>query len=189
MKRRILIPAASMAVLLFAVFATSALAAGGNDKIGPFAGASGDGGSCGNTWANLTYTLVFMVHDNGDGTFAVRTDYKDGALTTILGSSPGACNSGVDNGSTVAGGIKGKFQGWLTETVTSATYNPSACTAATCTTRTSFINATFGPAAGQTNFAYNFEYSSSDKSLKSRHWQDRSGPNDVSDQFVGDIAN
>jgi hypothetical protein len=58
---------------------------------------------------------------------------------------------------------------------------------AACSTRTGAIAALFGPTAGQSNVAFNFEYNSNDKSLNNRHWQDRSdhAGNDV---FVGDIA-
>src|SRR5437868_5706417 len=64
--------AASALVLTVSLFAGTAFAAG-TDHLGPFAGSTPDGGSCGVPWAQDTYNISFSVHDNGDGTFNVRT--------------------------------------------------------------------------------------------------------------------
>src|SRR5947209_9946819 len=93
--------------------------ASGTDHIGPIAGSTPDGGTCGNTWANDTYNLFFTVHNNGDGTFAVRTDYKDASFVTTGPVSPGKCETTNHHGSTVAPGITGNFQGFVDGTVTS----------------------------------------------------------------------
>jgi hypothetical protein len=51
------------------------------------------------------------------------------------------------------------------------------------------VNAVFPGAGGQFTFtAFNFEYSSSDRSLAFHHWQDKSDQA-VNDKFEGDIAN
>jgi hypothetical protein len=184
MKGAAILALSVVALLTFSVQATAAP----NNHIGPFAGGSNDGGSCGNEWAVDTYTLTFAVKNNGNGTFDVKVDYKNGAFTTISGPSPGACSTANNHGTTVAGGIKGDFQGTLSETVTSATYNPNGCAiAANCSTRSGAIASLFPGATGEDNFKYNFEYHSNDKTLSNRHWQDRSGPN--GDIFVGDISN
>jgi hypothetical protein len=174
---------------LLAMTATTTAAGQGVDRIGPLAGASDDGGSCGNQWAHDTYSLLLTVKDNGDGTFNLRVDYKDGTFTTIEGRSPGACSSVNNHGTTLSGGVEGQMQGWLNETITSDSYDPNGCdNPDDCTTRTDAIVALFGAGAGQSDFTYNFEYHSSDKSLINRHWQDKSTGNDTGDVFVGDIA-
>ena len=165
-----------------------ALAGNGTDKLGPFAGASQDGSSCGGVWADDTYNLFINVHDNGDGTFAVKTDYKDATFVTLGGASPGSCSTANNHGTTVTAGVKGDFNGWVKETVTSAVYNPNACDVpGTCTTRSAALAALF-PGNSQSDFSWNFEYNSKDKTLKHRHWQDNSD-NTGADRFVGDIAN
>jgi hypothetical protein len=178
------------AIITMAPLAMPTLAANnGTDRIGPLAGSSTDNGSCGAPWANDTYNLFFTIHDNGDGTFEVRTEYKDGSFVTIGGVSPGACETSNNHGTVVASGIEGKFGGWVDETVTSATYDPTACDVpAACTTRTAAIAALF-PGGTESFNGFNFEYNSPDKSLKYHHWQDKSSNNLIGEQFIGDIAN
>ncbi len=177
------------AAVLF-TFAIPAIAApNGTDHLGPFAASTNDGGSCGNEWAQDSYTITLGVHDNGNGTFALRVDYKNGTFVTFAGASPGACSSVNNHGTTLTAGANGNFQGWLSETISGGTFNSNGCAAANCSTRTDAITALFGSGASQSNFTYNFEYSSNDKSLKYHHWQDKLTGGDVSDVFVGDIGN
>jgi len=186
--KKIVSVVSSVALAAAMIMPLSAIAANGTDHVGPLAGASQDGSSCGGVWANDTYNLVISVHDNGDGTFAVRTDYKDGAFVTLGGGSPGACETANHHGSTVTAGIKGKFQGFVAETVTAAAYNANGCSnASLCTTRTDALNMLF-PGNSQSDFSWNFEYNSSDKTLQYRHWQDKSDSTGNSDVFEGDIA-
>lgn len=177
--------------------AGAASAGGGTDHFGPFAGASPDGGSCGvnNPWANDTYDRSYTVVDNGDGTFKVTADSKHGTFVTTGTVSPGACETTSDrHGSTVTAGVTGGFQGFLTGTVTSSTYDPAGCASADCSTTGGFIAAVFGSLAEFTCFDgyvgcdFNFEYNSSDQSLQYHHWQDKSD-NHGGEKFVGDIAN
>jgi len=169
---------------------TAAAAPGGTTQLGPFAGASQDGGSCGVPWANDTYNLFFTIRDNGNGTFAVKTEYKNGTFTTVGGASPGSCSSANNHGTAVAPNIKGDFQGWYAYTINSGSFNPNGCNSASCHTRHDIVEALFGPGADATQHdgTFNFEYNSNDKTLKYRHWQDKSD-NTGADQFVGDIAN
>src|SRR6266568_2344562 len=135
----------STVAIMVASFAMPAMAANnGTDHFGPFAGSSTDGGSCGAPWANDTFNRFFSVHDNGDGTFNVTEDFKDGTFTTIGPVSPGKCETtDSHHGTTVLAGITGDLQGSESGTVSSGTYNPNGCSAigADCTTTAGFIAA------------------------------------------------
>jgi hypothetical protein len=179
------------------LMSTSALAANGTVQFGPFHSTSIDNG-CSGPWATDTFDRYFKVHDNRDGTFAVTEDFKNGTFVTQQGASPGAtCVNDPHHGTLVNGGVKGSFQGFLTGSVTSGTFNQNGCSAllADCTTTTGFLTAVFG-AEGPATFAcdpgssecFNFEYNSSDKSLQYHHWQDKAD-NQGGEQFIGDIAN
>jgi len=186
-----------MAGALTVLGGTTALAGnGGTVQFGPFAGASPDGGTC-SPWANDTYARSYTVHDNGDGTFKVTADSRHGTFVTIDGASPGGCEDTNHHGSTVAAGITGGFQGFLSGTVTSSTFDPTGCGLADCSTTQGFLGAVFGLApyssaftcnAGYAGCDFNFEYHSSDSSLQYHSWQDKSD-NHGGEQFIGDIAN
>jgi hypothetical protein len=191
MRRLLVLLLAGALSVLFGAGAASA--GGGADHFGPFSASSLDGNSCGGTWALDTYQRSYMVVDNGDGTFKVTADSR-GTFVTTGPASPGACENTDNHGSTVAAGVTGGFQGFLSGTVTSSTYDPTGCASANCSTTGGFIAAVFGPSAAFTCFAgfagcdFNFEYHSSDQSLQFRHWQDKSD-NHGGEKFVGDIAN
>ncbi|MDE2399785.1 MAG: hypothetical protein KGL67_02130 [Patescibacteria group bacterium] len=161
------------------------------NHIGPISSGSPDGSSCGPEWANDTYNLFFTVTANGDGTYLVRTAYKDGTFITIDGESPGKCSQSNHHGTSITGGIKGKFQGFVSETVTATSFDPSVCTTSSdaCKSRSSFIHSVFGAPITENNSSWNFEYNSSNKTLTYRHWQDKSNSDGTNDVFEGDIAN
>jgi hypothetical protein len=153
-----------------------------------------DGGTCGNSWATDTSTRTWSVKANKDGTFRVTRRDK-GTFLTNAGQSPSACATGTKkHGHLVNAGIRGKLRGYLTGTVSGGTFNANATCNAACIGDTATFISTFFPGGtftcsqGYAGCKFNFEYSSSDKSLKFRHWQDK-GTNGVSEQFVGDIAN
>jgi hypothetical protein len=177
------------AVTLF-VMAT-AVAGPGTQHFGPFALTTTDGGSCGNFWANDTFERRFTVISNGGGNFTVR-EQDHGTFVTMAGPSPGGCESTPHHGAFVSAGISGNIEGSAVFTVNSATNNPGACdpNPSLCSTRSGFVAAVFGaPAVATITFtAFNFEYSSSDRSLAFHHWQDKSDQA-VNDKFEGDIAN
>jgi hypothetical protein len=83
--------------LLLAIVMTSPLrssaAGNGTDKFGPFAMTATDGSSCGGNWAMDTFQRTWSVHDNGDGTFLVRREEKNGTFSAFAGLSPGACST------------------------------------------------------------------------------------------------
>ena len=169
-----------------------AAAAPGTKQFGPFPVVTTDGGSCGNSWANDTFERRYTVISNGSGNFTVK-EKDNGTFVTIAGQSPGACEtSNSHHGAFVNAGIAGNIEGSADFTVNSATYNPNGCDAvpSVCSTRSGFVTAVFGAGAvGTIVFtSFNFEYSSSDKSLAYHHWQDKSDQA-VNDKFEGDIAN
>ena len=151
-----------------------------------------DNGTCNNAWATDTSNRTWSVKKNNDGTFRVTRKDK-GTFVTLGGQSPGACDTTGRHGKLVTAGIKGKFRGYLSGTVSGGTFNPNAtCTAACIGDTTAFIAAffpggTFTCLQGYAGCKFNFEYASPDKSLKFHHWQDK-GTNGVSEQFIGDIA-
>jgi hypothetical protein len=139
-----------------------------------------DNGSCGGPWATDTSRRTWKVRKRANGTFTLTRKDK-GTFVTLGGDSPGKCDP------------KGKH-GSLTGTVSGGTFNPSATCNAVCGGSTSaFVAAFFGPSAtftcsqGYAGCKFNFEYSSSNSTLRYRHWQDK-GTNGVSEQFTGDIA-
>jgi len=178
-----------LALVAAASFRTAA-AGNGTDKFGPFALTTPDGGSCGSDWAKDTIDRSFSVHDNGDGTFLVREEDKNGTFVTLGGASPGACSDSAHHGIIVNSGIKGQMQGFFMFDVMSGTYNPTACATADCSTRGGFLAAVFPTLTDYCNATcvWNFEYGSNDRTLKYRHWQDKSDQTG-NDKFEGDIAN
>jgi hypothetical protein len=186
----ILLSVAALSVLSGA----GGVSAGSADHFGPFAAASPDGGTCA-PWALDTYQRSYTVVDNGNGTFKLTADSR-GTFVTTGPASPGGCEATNHHGSVVLPGINGDFQGFLSGTVTSSTYNPAGCDAvgAACDTTVGFVTAVFGPTAvftcsvGYAGCTFNFEYNSNDPSLQYRHWQDKSD-NHGGEQFIGDIAN
>jgi len=197
MKRFSIAVLAVSLVLLTGTAAQADSSGGGSQKFGPFPSSSPDGGTCGTSWAMDTFDRSFTVHDNGDGTFKLTEDFRDGTFTTNGAASPGACETSGNHGTTVNSGIVGEFQGFLSGTVTSVIFNPQGCAGGTgtqCATLAGFLLAVFGSAETFTcslGFAgcdFNFEYHSSDQSLQFHHWQDKSD-NHGGEQFVGDIAN
>lgn len=166
-------------------------------RFGPFRSTSPDGGSCGQQWATDMFDRFFKVTKNGNGTFRVREDFRNGVFVTTGPLSPGACETTDSrHGTAVLAGITGRFFGFLDGTVTSNTFNPNGCsTPGACTTTQGFLLATFGPAGPATftcnnGFAgckFDFHYFSNDPRLIFRHWEDR-GTDGVNEIFLGDIA-
>ncbi len=154
------------------------------------------------SWATLTETRTYRVHDNGDGTFRLRRADK-GTFVTVAGKSPGNCLANKSkHGQMVRANVTGRFGGYLEGTIMGGVFNKKAtCPVAACFTG-DFLKAFFGAAAvfscdGATNstdckFNYNYTAPSSggNGKLVRRHWQDRgkgSGTTLV-EHFHGDIA-
>ena len=193
--RRLTLFAVAFLIIASLWLVTSFAAPASRDQhYGPFASVTTDGGSCGADWATDYVDRVFNVHDNGNGTFSVDEQFKNGTFVTFGGPSPGACEPDSNHGSIVNPGITGTFQGYLDFVVTGGSYNPAGCSLnpAACTTTNGFIATTFpggvrgcGP-SGVCKFG--FEYASGDNSLAYHHWADVSDKSG-NDLFRGDIAN
>jgi hypothetical protein len=177
------------ALLVSSVWSLSSSAAGRDRQFGPFLVATTDGGSCGNSWANDVFDRFWNVHNNGDGTFSVREEDKDGSFATIGGASPGACTD-TNHGSSVNAGITGTMVGYVEYTVAGGSYDPAGCSAvgANCSTRSGFFSATF-PGAVWDFGRWGFEYTSGNKTLLYHHWADVSDVTGTDEIFRGDIAN
>jgi len=197
MKRWIATAAAAVAMAAFPIAAGADTSSGESTHLGPFPTvADPDGGSCGIPWALDNFDRFLTVRENGDGTFTVREDFKNGAFVTTGPRSPGGCEPGDHHGTTVLAGFNGTFHGYLEGTVSGGTLNPAGCAAlaADCTTTTGLIAATFGPGAAFTCLSgapatcrFAFEYAAGDQGLIFHHWEDR---NDKTgdEEFKGDIA-
>jgi hypothetical protein len=180
------------------VFATTDLSAlldpagtGGTQHYGSYPSTSPDSGTCGNDWAEDTFDRDFTVRSNGDGTFTVVEQFKNGSFATTGGASPGACET--NPGGTVLAGVTGSMHGYFvisnvgTQTSTSPYCDAAASTNADCTTAT-FVDTHFAPCYGTTCnvTTYFFHYAAGDQSLLFHEWKnasaDRGGDS-------GDIAN
>jgi hypothetical protein len=197
MKRWFAAVAAAAAMAAFPIAAGADAGSGESAHLGPFPTvADPDGGSCGAPWALDNFDRFLTVHDNGDGSFAVREDFKNGSFVTTGPASPGGCEPGDHHGTAVLPGINGTFQGYLEGTVSGGTLNPTGCTAtgADCTTTGGLIAATFGPGAAFTCLSgaratcrFAFEYAAGDQGLIVHHWEDRNDRTGA-EEFRGDIA-
>ena len=142
----------AMVFLVAGLLTASAVLGAGGPKPVEFKGFKPDNGTCGNSWADDTYKLRIVVYDNGDGTFRVDTEFRDGKFVTRAGQSPGACTTSNDPnnhtpvGTAVIAGIKGTFKATVEEVITAGSYDPSACGPryVDCHTRGEFILAAFG---------------------------------------------
>jgi hypothetical protein len=147
--RRVLAATAAICCLggALGALALARPAGSGTTDLGPFHGSAIQiVGTCGNVWGTASATTRYNVYPpNRDGSVtAVQT--VDATLVTLAGASPGACNGGPDNGSTIAAGVRVRLHALQMETIRGGTFNPHATCAAQCFTG-AFVPAFFGPAA------------------------------------------
>jgi hypothetical protein len=158
---------------------------------GPYTSVSPDSGTCGNEWAEDTFDRDFTVRPNGDGTYTVVEQFKNGSFVTNGGPSPGACETYTNHGHLIAAGKTGSMHGYfIVSNVDAQTSTDAACVAgdpsAACTTA-GFINSHFTPCYPVTCTVTTFfdHYAAGDQSLLYHEWKnasaDRGGDN-------GDIA-
>ena len=164
-------------------------------QIGPIPSGSPDEGTCGNYWAQDTFTRYFTVKQTGPTTVRVFEKVKDGSFVTNAGPSPGACDStdGTPPGALIQG-ITGTMQGYLITDVTcdpvaGCPSNPSCgVDNSLCQTTNGFIQTFFGINASRNDVAYFFHYAGTDgsnKVLLEHEWKNAS-PNRGGNH--GDIA-
>lgn len=193
MRRWLATVAVAAAMAAFPVAAGADSGSGESTHLGPFPTMNDpDGGSCGGFWATDNFDRFLTVHDNGDGTFRVREDFKNGTFVTTGPRSPGGCEEDSHHGTAVLSGINGTFHGYLEGTVSGGSFNPAGCVTADCTTTSGLIAATFPGATfscllagGICSFA--FEYAAGDQGLIFHHWEDRNDKTGT-EEFKGDIA-
>src|SRR5258708_23554678 len=116
--RRLLFALVSTAAL---VMAFSSTVVAGDVKVRD--SGSPDSGTCGNDWANDTFTREFDVQQSG-GTFVLTEFFKDGHFVTVAGFSPGGCQTGRDHGQLVHGGVSGSLHPFLFGPVTGGVHGP-----------------------------------------------------------------
>lgn len=132
--KRFLIAAAILTTVAISAPASAGVGGKGT-KEGPYGPVSfQDYGTCQNLWTDMTQKTTYIVpKPSKDGSYAVQFTLS-GPLTSIAGQSPGACNSGTDNGSTVKGGIKGKVVQHFYIVVSGGKFNPKATCSDACAT-------------------------------------------------------
>jgi hypothetical protein len=161
--KKLALVAVVLAVLLLALApGTTSAGPGGQPpiKAGPVAIVGADDiGTCNNVWAQDSFNKFYTLTANLDGTYNLQVNYKDGTFVTKAGTSPGACESGPDNGSTVAVGVTGRMhQEWnipVSATVTPDRNPDCGTNNALCPSANSFLDAVFG-AGHYTRSPYSF---------------------------------
>jgi hypothetical protein len=149
--KKILIGAASLAVLGSIAIAGPAAADGNGQRTIKAEGfrVQTDIGSCNNEWATVSLDKAYKLTLVTDGMYNLEVK-EEGPLTTLPGKSPGACESGTDNGHTVAAGITGRTHQEFNATVKSAVApnrHPD-CGVSGCAGSGDFLDAVFGAGVG-----------------------------------------
>jgi hypothetical protein len=155
---------------------------GATQHYGPYASGSPDSGTCGNDWAEDTFNREFTVRSNGDRTFTVVEQFKDGSFVTNPGASPAACDITYTNhGTTIVAGKTGSMHGYfIVSNVGMQTSMSPYCDAVNMTntgcTTTTFINTHFTPCYPVTCTVTTFfdHYSAGDQSLLYHEWKNAS---------------
>ena len=145
--KKIFVGVASLAMIGGIAVAGPAVAAGNG-----FPPITGDGsrvqtdtGSCNNDWATVSLDKAYKLTRVSVGVYNLEVK-ESGTLTTLDAASPGACESGTNNGNTVAAGITGLTHQTFDAPVTSSSM-PNAtpdCSANACAGSGGFLNAVFG---------------------------------------------
>ncbi len=156
-------------ILIVSLFGVTLRVAHASTTVGPYPSTSPDSGTCGNDWAQDAFNRLFT-----DITPSKFTElFKNGTFVTVAGKSPGACESALDSGDTVASGVTGTFSGSFNDAaVSSATqFTPVACTQATCRTTAGLVHTVYGPEATYEVADFQFNYH---KDCTNQTWQNAS---------------
>ena len=164
---------------------------GRTQHYGPFASGSPDSGTCGNDWAQDTFDRHFTVRPNGDGTFTIVEQFKNGEFVTVAGLSPGACDvtDGTPPG-TIRAGVSGDMHGYLVWTVTGTqTSQDPSCVAgmpnAPCT-GADFVATHFAGVSGDVTTFF-FHYSAGDQGLVEHEWKNASSDRGGNHGDIADV--
>jgi hypothetical protein len=145
--RKVVLAACAVVALALGVVTATAPASGGPPIKGTgTASGADDIGTCNNVWAEDTLTKTFMLFATSTpGVYSLEVK-EDGSFVSNSGPSPGACESGSNNGSTIAAGVIGKLSSQWDNTVT-ATAAPNRtpdCSNNACGSSGGFLDAVFG---------------------------------------------
>jgi hypothetical protein len=105
-----------------------------------------DTGSCNNGWATVSLDKAYKLTRVSGGVYNLEVK-ESGTLTTLPGKSPGACESGTNNGNTVVAGITGLTHQTFDALVTSSSMpnaKPDCSINNACAGSGDFLNAVFG---------------------------------------------
>jgi hypothetical protein len=168
----------SLAISILALAAAPATVMAGQDTVhfGPINSGSPDSGTCGNNWANDTYKRVFdaATTRNADGTYSVTETFIAGRFVTVAGPSAGACESGPNNGATIADGVTGSFHGNFQVVVpASGSFNPNASCDSGCDTTAGFVATVYGATTYDVP-SFGFTYHANGPDLLQREWHNAS---------------
>jgi hypothetical protein len=166
----------AISILALAVAPATVLAEEDSAHFGPINSGSSDSGTCGPDWANDTYKRVFdaATMPNSDGTYNVTERFIAGHFVTMAGFSPGACESGTNNGGTIAAGVTGSFHGNFVIVVSKGTFNPDATCESGCDTTAGFVATVYGPGATYKVTSFGFTYHAHGHDLLQREWHNAS---------------
>jgi hypothetical protein len=165
----------AISILALAVAPATVMAEKDSVHFGPISSGSSDSGTCGNDWANDTYKRVFeaATMPNSDGTYNVTEKFIAGDFVTVAGSSPGACESGANNGGTIAAGVTGSFHGNFMIVVSGGTFNPKATCDSGCDTTAGFVATVYGSSTYDIP-SFEFTYHAHGSDLMQREWHNAS---------------
>jgi hypothetical protein len=95
------------------------------------------------------------LKNNGDGTYDLQVNYRNGTFVTVAGTSPGACEATGTNRKTVGAGITGRVTGHWVATVSApagvANRKPD-CSGTNCLKASEFLTPSSGRTIGRTRF-------------------------------------
>jgi hypothetical protein len=155
---------------------------GHTQHYGPYTSGSPDSGTCGNEWAQDTFDRDFVVRPNGDGSYTIVEQFKNGSFVTNPGFSPAACDVTYTNhGAMIVAGKTGSMHGYFIvsnvgmQTSTSAFCDADLMTNANCTTA-KFINSHFTMCYPATCTVTTFfdHYAAGDQGLLYHEWKNAS---------------
>ena len=167
----------AVSIALATGLVVGAMPASAAQHYGPFASGSPDSGTCGNNWANDTFSRHFTVESRG-GVLTVVEDFKDGSFVTMAGASPGGCDT--NPGGTVSAGVTGSLEGYFVIPMAGEnqiSFDTSCAPGGADCTTAGFINSHFSPACYPdlcpvTTFL--FHYSAGGQGLTFHEWKNAS---------------
>ncbi len=167
----------SLAISILALALAPATVTAGQDSVhfGPISSGSPDSGTCRPVWANDTYMRVFDAGTTPSaGVYNVTESFIAGRFVTTKGSSPGACESGTNDGGMIGDGVTGTFSGNFLIVVSNGTFNPDATCDTGCDTTAGFVQTVYGSAATYDVPSFGFTYHANGPDLVQREWHNAS---------------